>query len=73
MNEPWLTNDEKRSNHAESILHDRWPGLGFVDLDECTDNDTSRNKATLDGRFTAGQLRAIANAMDSLSAGGNGA
>jgi len=73
MSEPWLTDNEKRANHAESLLSNRWADLDFVDLDMCTDKDKSRHKANLDGRFTAEQLRAIADAMESLATGGGGA
>jgi hypothetical protein len=67
MCKPWLTDDEKRSEKALETLHARWPELGFVDLDMCTEKDVSRHKVTLDGRFTTGQLREIIEAMDSLS------
>jgi len=67
----WLTCQETISDNAESDLDDKYKheDIGFFDLDMCTDNDKSRHKATLDGRFTSEQLRDIADAMDNLSNG----
>lgn len=64
--EPWLTEDENRARLFLEQLQARWPELGFLDLDACTDKDPERRKATLDGRFTSEHLRAIAECMDSL-------
>jgi capsid protein len=65
----WLTDDEQIEHSAEQKLDALFPDLAFVDLIGCVKSDIP--KATLDGRFTAAQLRAIASAIDSIALSSN--